>query len=310
MSSGMAAINIVFMLLSAGDHIVFSNDLYGGTVRLANEVYAKYGIEATYVDTSNLAAVKSALRPTTKLIYIETPSNPRMIISDIRALADLAHESGALLAVDNTFLSPHFQKPLPLGADIVLHSGTKYLCGHNDVIAGFLVVREAASELAQRIDRLIVSSGPMLSSMDAWLMLRSLKTLGVRVERQAANALAIASWLRTQPRVQAVYYPGLPDHPGHALQVRQATGSGGMVSFKVESAALAQAMLGRVSLISFAESLGGVETLLTYPRVQTHAEMPAELLRETGLDDTLLRLSVGIEDVQDLISDLDRALHA
>lgn len=307
-ASGIAAVNIVLMLLAPGDHVVFGSDLYGGTVRLANEVYRRYGIEASYVDTSRLDCVEAALRPETKLVFIETPSNPMMLVSDIGAIAALAHARGALLAVDNTFLSPHFQKPLTLGADIVVHSGTKYLCGHNDVIAGFLVVREAASELARRIDRLIVSSGPMLSSMDAWLMLRSLKTLGVRVERQAANALAIASWLRTQPRVQAVYYPGLPDHPGHALQERQATGSGGMVSFKVESAALAQAMLGRVSLISFAESLGGVETLLTYPRVQTHAEMPEELLRETGLDDTLLRLSVGIEDVHDLISDLDRAL--
>ena len=309
-SSGMAAINMVLHLLNPGDHILLSEDLYGGTVRLVNDIYKKYGLTFDYVNTADLEATAAKIRQETKMIFIETPSNPMMLVSDIRALAALAHENGALLTVDNTFLSPHFQKPLTLGADIVVHSGTKYLCGHNDVIAGFLVVREAASELAQRIDRLIVSSGPMLSSMDAWLMLRSLKTLGVRVERQAANALAIASWLRTQPRVQAVYYPGLPDHPGHALQERQATGSGGMVSFKVESAALAQAMLGRVSLISFAESLGGVETLLTYPRVQTHAEMPAELLRETGLDDTLLRLSVGIEDVQDLISDLDRALHA
>ena len=261
-ASGMAAVNIVLMLLAPGDHVVFGSDLYGGTVRLANEVYRRYGIEASYVDTSRLDCVEAALRPETKLVFIETPSNPMMLVSDIEAIAKLSHAHGALLAVDNTFLSPHFQKPLTLGADIVVHSGTKYLCGHNDV----------------------------------------------RVERQAANALAIASWLRTQPRVQAVYYPGLPDHPGHALQERQATGSGGMVSFKVESAALAQAMLGRVSLISFAESLGGVETLLTYPRVQTHAEMPEELLRETGLDDTLLRLSVGIEDVHDLISDLDHAL--
>ena len=309
MSSGMAAINIVFMLLSAGDHIVFSNDLYGGTVRLANEVYAKYGIEATYVDTSDLAAVKNALRPTTKLIYIETPSNPMMIISDIRALADLAHENGALLAVDNTFLSPHFQKPLLLGADIVLHSGTKYLCGHNDVIAGFLTVRDAESRLAECIQRLVVSSGPNLSTMDAWLMLRSLKTLGVRVERQAATAKKIAEWLGTQKHVTQVFYPGLENHPGYELQCRQATGFGGMVSFKVRSAELAQAVLGRLKLIAFAESLGGVESLLTYPKVQTHAEMPEELMKATGLDDKLLRLSVGLEDAEDLIADLDQALN-
>ncbi|MDY6269738.1 MAG: PLP-dependent aspartate aminotransferase family protein [Selenomonadaceae bacterium] len=309
MSSGMAAINIVFLLLSAGDHILFSNDLYGGTVRLANEVYARYGIEATYVDTSDLAAVKAALRPTTKLVYIETPSNPMMIISDIRALSDLAHENGALLAVDNTFLSPHFQKPLTLGADIVLHSGTKYLCGHNDVIAGFLTVADADSELAERIQRLVVSSGPNLGALDAWLMLRSLKTLGVRIERQAATAAKIADWLGTQQHVTHVYYPGLQNHPDYELQCQQATGFGGMVSFKVDSAERAQAVLGRLKLIAFAESLGGVESLLTYPKVQTHAEMPEELMKATGLDDKLLRLSVGLEDAADLIGDLEQALN-
>lgn len=309
MSSGMAAINIVFLLLSAGDHILFSNDLYGGTVRLANEVYARYGIEATYVDTSDLAAVKAALRPTTKLVYIETPSNPMMIISDIRALSDLAHENGALLAVDNTFLSPHFQKPLTLGADIVLHSGTKYLCGHNDVIAGFLTVADADSELAERIQRLVVSSGPNLGALDAWLMLRSLKTLGVRIERQAATAAKIADWLGTQQHVTHVYYPGLQNHPDYELQCQQATGFGGMVSFKVDSAERAQAVLGRLKLIAFAESLGGVESLLTYPKCQTHAEMPEELMKATGLDDKLLRLSVGLEDAADLIGDLEQALN-
>ena len=309
MSSGMAAINIVFLLLSAGDHILFSNDLYGGTVRLANEVYARYGIEATYVNTSDLAAVKAALRPTTKLVYIETPSNPMMIISDIRALSDLAHENGALLAVDNTFLSPHFQKPLTLGADIVLHSGTKYLCGHNDVIAGFLTVADADSELAERIQRLVVSSGPNLGALDAWLMLRSLKTLGVRIERQAATAAKIADWLGTQQHVTHVYYPGLQNHPDYELQCQQATGFGGMVSFKVDSAERAQAVLGRLKLIAFAESLGGVESLLTYPKVQTHAEMPEELMKATGLDDKLLRLSVGLEDAADLIGDLEQALN-
>ena len=309
LASGMAAINIVFMLLNEGDHVIFSNDLYGGTVRLANEVYARYGVGATYVDTSDLAAVQAALRPSTKLIYIETPSNPMMIISDIRALADLAHDAGALLAVDNTFLSPHFQKPLTLGADLVLHSGTKYLCGHNDVIAGFLTVAEGHDALAERIQRLIVSSGPNLSALDAWLMLRSLKTLGVRVERQAATAKQIAEWLRTQKHVTHVYYPGLPDHPGYELQCRQATGFGGMVSFKVDSAARAQAILGRLKMIAFAESLGGVESLLTYPKVQTHAEMPEDLMKATGLDDKLLRLSVGLEDAEDLMEDLGQAIN-
>ena len=205
-------------------------------------------------------------------------------------------------------MSPHFQKPLTLGADVVIHSGTKYLCGHNDVIAGFLVLKDGSSKLAEHIEMLVKSEGPNLSGMDAWLMLRSLKTLGVRVERQAANALKIAKWLKEQPQVSDVYYPGLPDHPGHALQQQQTTGNGGMVSFRVTTAELAKAALGRLSLIAFAESLGGVESLLTYPIAQTHAEMPKELIARTGLDDRLLRLSVGLEDADDIIEDLRQAL--
>ena len=308
LSSGMAAVQLVFSLLSAGDHVLMSEDLYGGTVRLAEEVFADYGITFEYVDVRDLALVGKRMRPETKLVFIETPSNPMMQISDIAALAALAHENSALLTVDNTFLSPHFQKPLTLGADIVLHSGTKYLCGHNDVIAGFLVLKDATSAQAKRIELLAKSAGPNLSALDSWLMLRSIKTLGVRVERQAENALAIAQWLGTLPEVTEVLYPGLADHPGYALQQKQASGAGGMISFKVRSAELAKAALGKLHLIAFAESLGGVETLLTYPIAQTHAEMPAALLKRTGLDDKLLRLSVGIEDVEDLKTDLQQAL--
>ena len=308
LSSGMAAINLVMILLDSGYHVLLSEDLYGGTVRLANEIYGHYGVEFEYIDTTNLDLVRRKMRPNTRMIFIETPSNPMMHISDIEALSGIAHEKDALLVVDNTFLSPHFQKPLTLGADIVVHSGTKYICGHNDVIAGFLVVKDGESSLAERIELLVKSEGPNLSSMDAWLMLRSLKTLGLRVERQAGNALAIAEWLRTQPQVTQVYYPGLPSHPGFALQQRQATGNGGMISFKVTSPELAKATLGRLKLIAFAESLGGVESLLTYPIAQTHAEMPRELIARTGLDDTLLRLSVGIEDVEDLKEDLLQAM--
>ena len=308
LSSGMAAVQLVFSLLSAGDHVLMSEDLYGGTVRLAEEVFAGYGVTFEYVDVRDLALVGKRMRPETKLVFIETPSNPMMQISDIAALSALAHENDALLAVDNTFLSPHFQKPLTLGADIVLHSGTKYLCGHNDVIAGFLVLKDAASAQAKRIELLAKSAGPNLSALDSWLMLRSIKTLGVRAERQAENALAIARWLGTLPEVTEVLYPGLADHPGYALQQKQASGAGGMISFKVRSAEIAKAALGRLHLIAFAESLGGVETLLTYPIAQTHAEMPAALLKRTGLDDKLLRLSVGIEDVEDLKADLQQAL--
>ena len=308
LSSGMAAINLVMILLDSGNHVLLSEDLYGGTVRLANEIYGHYGVEFEYIDTTDLDLVRRKMRPNTRMIFIETPSNPMMHISDIESLSGIAHEKDALLVVDNTFLSPHFQKPLTLGADIVVHSGTKYICGHNDVIAGFLVVKDGESSLAERIELLVKSEGPNLSSMDAWLMLRSLKTLGLRVERQAGNALAIAEWLRAQPQVTQVYYPGLSSHPGFALQQRQATGNGGMISFKVTSPQLAKGMLGRLKLIAFAESLGGVESLLTYPIAQTHAEMPRELIARTGLDDTLLRLSVGIEDVEDLQEDLLQAM--
>ena len=307
-SSGMAAINLVMILLDHGDHVLLSEDLYGGTVRLANEIYGHYGVSFEYIDTTNLDLVRRKLRPNTRMIFVETPSNPMMLISDIRALAEIAHSGNAMLIVDNTFLSPHFQKPLTLGADIVIHSGTKYLCGHNDVIAGFLVVKDGSSKTAERIEMLVKSEGPNLSSMDAWLMLRSLKTLGIRVERQARNALAIAQWLQEQPQVTHVYYPGLPEHPGFALQRKQAMGNGGMVSFKVVSPELAKSILGKLRLIAFAESLGGVESLLTYPIAQTHAEMPKELIARTGLDDTLLRLSVGIEDVDDLQEDLLQAM--
>ena len=308
LSSGMAAINLVFALCAPGDHVLLPEDLYGGTVRLANDIYSRYGIDFEYIDMRDTELIRAKMRPETKLILIETPSNPMMFITDIRAVAALAHENNALLAVDNTFLSPHFQKPLTLGADIVIESGTKYLCGHNDVICGVLAVQDAESELAKEIELLVKSEGPNLSPMDSWLMLRSLKTLGVRVERQAENALAIAEWLHTLPEVTDVYYVGLPDHPQYALHQSQSTGCGGMISFKVKTPAIAQNVLAHLSLIAFAESLGGVESLLTYPIVQTHAEMPHYLISRTGLDDRLLRLSVGLEDVDDLKEDLEQAL--
>lgn len=307
-SSGMAAINLLMILFDAGDHVLMSEDLYGGTVRIANEIYGKYGIEFEYIDTTNLNLVAEKMRPNTKCVFVETPSNPMMFVTDIAGIAKIAHESNAILAVDNTFLSPHFQKPLSLGADIAIESGTKYLCGHNDVIAGFLTVKDGNSSLAERIEMLVKSEGPNLSSMDAWLMLRSLKTLGVRVERQAKTALDIAKWLKELPQVTDVYYPGLPSHPGYEIHKAQALGFGGMVSFKVTSENLAKAILGRLKLIAFAESLGGVESLLTYPIAQTHAEMPKVLIARTGLDGRLLRLSVGLEDAEDLKADLEQAL--
>ena len=310
LSSGMAAINLVFALCSPGDHALLPEDLYGGTVRLANDIYSRYGITFDYVDMRDTALVRAKMCRETKVVLIETPSNPMMFITDIRALADIAHEYKALLVADNTFLSPHFQKPLDLGADIVVESGTKYLCGHNDVICGFLAVKDAESDLAKELELLVKSEGPNLSPMDSWLMLRSLKTLGVRIERQSESALTIAKWLPSLPEVTDVYYPGLSDHPGFALQQSQSKGFGGMISFKVQTAAIAQNVLAHLKLIAFAESLGGVESLLSSPIVQTHAEMPHELIERTGLDDRLLRLSVGLEDADDLKDDLAQALHA
>mgnify|MGYP004453241301 FL=1 len=307
-SSGMAAINLVLQLFKPGDHILLSEDLYGGTVRLADDIYSQYGIDFEYVNTADTDLVKSKIRPATRGLFIETPSNPMMLVSDIAALAELAHANNAMLIVDNTFLSPHFQKPLMLGADIVVHSGTKYLCGHNDIIAGFVIVKTKDSLAGKQLELFVKSEGPNLAPIDSWLMLRSIKTLGIRVERQAANAIKIAKWLKEQPMVTDVYYVGLAGHPGREIHRRQSTGDGSMISFKVKTADLAKAMLGRLKLICFAESLGGVESLLTYPIAQTHAEMPAELLAQTGLDDRLLRLSVGIEDVDDLLADLAQAM--
>lgn len=307
-SSGMAAINLVLQLFKPGDHILLSEDLYGGTVRLADDIYSQYGIDFEYVNTADTDLVKSKIRPATRGLFIETPSNPMMLVSDIAALAELAHANNAMLIVDNTFLSPHFQKPLTLGADIVVHSGTKYLCGHNDIIAGFVIVKAKDSLAGKQLELFVKSEGPNLAPIDSWLMLRSIKTLGIRVERQVANAIKIAKWLKEQPMVTDVYYVGLAGHPGREIHRRQSTGDGSMISFKVKTADLAKAMLGRLKLICFAESLGGVESLLTYPIAQTHAEMPAELLAQTGLDDRLLRLSVGIEDVDDLLADLAQAM--
>ena len=306
-SSGMAAIGGLFKLFVPGDHILLSEDLYGGTVRLGDQIYARYGIEFEYVDTSNTALVKSKIKPTTKGIFVETPSNPMMTVSDLEAIAVLAHQNGAFLIVDNTFLSPHFQKPLEHGADLVVHSGTKYLCGHNDVVAGFIVSKDIPA-VVDMIDLIYKSEGASLGPFDSWLMLRSIKTLAIRLDRQEENAKKIVNWLKTVPVVTDVYYAGLPDHPGYAISKRQTSGFGAMISFKVKNSVIAQNTLGRIKLIYFAESLGGVETLLTYPIEQTHKETPPELLAKAGVDDCLLRLSVGIEDVDDLIEDLGQAL--
>lgn len=305
-SSGMAAISCLMELFSPGDRLVASWDLYGGSIRLFDSVSAKNGAEVDRVDTTDLDAVAAALEPGAKALFVESPTNPLMAVSDIRALAELAHGAGALLVVDNTFLTPYFMNPITLGADVVVHSATKYLAGHNDVIAGLLV--SAVPEVSERLRYLIKTIGSGLDPFAAWLVSRGIKTLPVRMERHQQNALALATWLEEQPQVRYVLYPGLPDHPGHDLCLEQGRGFGGMVTFGVDSEKRALDLLRRVRLVMFAESLGGAETLITYPLTQTHADVAPEELAEKGIDGTMLRLSVGLESADDVIADLAQAL--
>ena len=305
-TSGMAAISCVFELFAPGDHIICSADLYGGTVLLMDLVGKKNGLDFSFVDTADPAALEAALRPDTCAIYIETPSNPMMNVTDIRRCAALAKSVGAKLIVDNTFLSPYLQNPIALGADVVVHSGTKYLGGHNDTLSGFLCLKDAA--LGEKLHKIAYAQGATLSPFDSWLMLRGIKTLPIRMERQQQSALAIARWLRSQEKVTAVYYVGLPDHPGYELNASQSRGAGGMLSFAVDSHETALQVLARVKVITFAESLGGPESLITLPCTQTHADVPEADRLRLGITDSLLRMSVGLENADDLIEDLRQAM--
>lgn len=303
-ASGMAAMSAVFALFESGDHILASDDLYGGSFRLFDKVLSRSGISASYFDPLIPGHAEQLFRDTTKAVFIESPSNPMMKIADIRALARLAHERSAILIVDNTFMTPYYQRPLSLGADVVIHSGTKYLAGHNDVLCGLVAVK--GSELAERVGFIQNATGGVLSPMDSWLVMRGMKTLAVRLDRAQENAGFIAGWLDAHAKVREVLYPGRgPQADLHALQ---ASGNGAMISFRVADAELARSVIARVRLVSFAESLGGVESLITYPCVQTHADIPLAMREKLGITDTLLRLSVGIESVEDIIADLDSAL--
>jgi len=302
----MAAVSTVLSLFEPGQHIIVSDDLYGGTYRLFEEIYKRYGIEFTYADTSCIRQLEKSLKCNTAAIFIETPSNPMMKVTDIEAVADIAKSRKLLTIVDNTFLTPYFQRPLDLGADIVIHSGTKYLGGHNDTLAGFIIVNDDG--LAERIKLIQKSEGAVLAPFDSWLILRGIKTLGIRLEKQEKNALAVAEWLRGHKKVERVYYVGLDDHEGYEISKRQASGFGAMISFSVKDTSLVEQVLKRVQVIIFAESLGGVESLITYPIVQTHSAIPEEMRERLGVNDKLLRLSVGIENVNDIINDLDQAL--
>ena len=305
-SSGLAAITTLLMLYKQGDHLIVVEDCYGGTYRLFEQVLSRFGLTASYVDATTLDAIGQALRPETKAVFIETPTNPLLRIVDLRALASFCRSNNLHLIVDNTFLTPYFQRPLELGADLVVHSGTKYLAGHNDLLCGVIVAKEP--ELADKVKFLQNATGAVLSPSDSWLLIRSLKTLALRMEKHNANALAISRWLLEHPKVSRVFYPGLPLHNGHTIHESQASGYGGMVSFEVNDPVLVPQVLAKVQLIQFAESLGGVETLITFPAVQTHADIPAADRERLGISDCLLRLSVGIEDADDLIADLGQAL--
>jgi len=306
-ASGMAAIDVVLHLFKQGDRIVVTEDLYGGTFRLFEKVFRPLGIEAIYVDTSDFVAVRKALKlEGVKAVFVESPTNPLLKIADIRAIAKAARESDVLTIVDNTFLTPVFQRPLEQGANIVVYSATKYLAGHNDVVAGIVVTDKP--ELSERIGFYQNAIGGVLGPQDSWLTLRGLKTLPLRLRQQQENAVVIADWLAIHPRVRRVYYPGLPNHPGREILDREHSGYGGMISFEVSDPARIPQLLAGVKVFTFAESLGGVESLITYPAVQTHADIDAESRERLGINSRLLRLSVGIEDMGELIDDLKGVL--
>jgi len=305
-ASGMAAIHAVTTLLKAGDHVVAGHNLYGGSFRLFERVLKDFGLSFSYADTSRLKEVERALVPNTRLVFIETPTNPVMEITDIAAVATLAHQRGIPLAVDNTFMSPYFQQPLKLGADMVIHSTTKYLNGHSDGVGGAVILNDPT--LAERLKFLQNAAGAVLGPFDCWLVLRGTKTLAVRMDKHNENGLAVARYLESHPKVERVHYPGLPGHPQYALARKQMTGFGGMLSFETGSLTHAKAVLKSVRLCSLAESLGGVETLISHPATMTHASVPAEDRQRIGITDGLVRISVGIEDVEDIIADLEQAL--
>jgi cystathionine beta-lyase/cystathionine gamma-synthase len=305
-SSGLAALDAVLKLLSAGDHVVSGNNIYGGSHRLMEQVFAPLGLRFTFVDMRDPDQVARAVTPATRMIYCETPTNPMMFLADLAALGDLAQARGLLLVVDNTFATPCFQRPLEFGADLVLHSTTKYLNGHSDMVGGLLVTRR--DDLAERLGFIQNASGAVPGPMDCWLALRGVKTLPLRMRQHDLNGRTVAEWLTRHPRVVRVYYPGLPSHPQHALARRQMSGFGGMIAVELGDPARARRFVERTRIFLLAESLGGVESLVGHPASMTHASVPLSMRQALGLTDSLVRLSCGIEDAEDLIADLDQAL--
>lgn len=305
-ASGMAAISSVVMLFERGDHFIVGDDVYGGTFRVLSKVFNRFGIDVTYVDTSDVSRVKAAVKDHTKAVILETPSNPLLKVTDIAAVAEVTKEHDLLLVVDNTFLTPYWQQPLDLGADVVLHSATKYLGGHSDVVAGLVAVKD--EDLGERLHFVQNSAGGILGPHDSWLLMRGMKTLALRMRQHEESARKLSQWLAARKDVQRVYYPGLSTHPGHDIASRQADGYGGMLSFDVGSGDRAERVLSRVKYFTLAESLGAVESLISVPARMTHASIPAERRAELGITDGLIRLSVGVEHVEDLMEDLDQAL--
>ncbi|MFC0188081.1 bifunctional cystathionine gamma-lyase/homocysteine desulfhydrase [Fictibacillus aquaticus] len=304
--SGMAAITAVMMLFNAGDHVILTDDVYGGTYRVMTKVLNRLGIESTFVDTTDLNEVEKALQPNTKALYVETPTNPLLKVTDIEAAAQWAKSKNLLFVVDNTFNTPYWQTPIELGADIVLHSATKYIGGHSDVVAGLVVVND--DKLGEEFHFVQNSTGGVLGPQDSWLLMRGIKTLGLRMEAHESSTKKIVEFLSSHPGVGKIYYPGLETHPQHEIAKKQSGGFGGMVSFDVGSAEKADQMLKKVKYFTLAESLGAVESLISVPARMTHASIPAERRAELGITDGLVRISVGIEDVEDLIADLQNAL--
>ncbi len=304
-TTGMAAINAVLELFEPGDHIIASEDLYGGSLRYFRMIGSKRGLDVTFIDTADLDSVCKSITSHTKAIYIETPTNPMMQVTDLKAIGNLAKEHGLKVIVDNTFMTPYFQKPIEFGADFVIHSGTKYLGGHNDTLAGVAVV--TSPEDYERLFIIAKTMGASLSPFDSWLIIRGIKTLPLRMDRQQASAIQIAKWLEEQSWVRKIYYVGLEKHPGHEVSKAQSSGFGGMISFEVDTTERVKQILEGVKIIQFAESLGGVETLITYPMTQTHADVPEDERNRKGINDRLLRLSVGLEATQDLLKDLEQA---
>jgi cystathionine beta-lyase/cystathionine gamma-synthase len=305
-SSGMAAINAIVTTLKAGDHVVCGHNLYGGTPRLFNQVWADFGLEFTYVDTSDVGNVERALTKKTRLVFVETPTNPLMALTDIRAMSEVCHCRKVDLVVDNTFMSPYFQQPIALGADLVVHSTTKFLNGHSDGLGGVVVCTR--SNQAEKLAFLQKAAGAILSPFECWLILRGVKTLAVRMQKHDASGRKVAEFLAGHKKVRKVFYPGLLDHPQHDLAKRQMTGFGAMISFETGSLSNANKMLRKVRVCSLGESLGGVETLISHPATMTHAAVGAKGRKEIGITDGMVRISVGNEDVEDIIDDLDQAL--